>query len=157
MAMYNVTVTDPLDSRLEYVADSSNVSGTVYNAGTNTLTFNLGNITDKTVITFYAKVKDGDTFANNGKITIPNSASLVSAEYGNKTEVPCSTTINNSVIRKKGVQNDEIINYTVEVNRGKEGTHGVNGCAVGQVLFAKTNPVAARNSGCFGYADQLKG
>ncbi|MBR6308217.1 MAG: hypothetical protein IKR39_06370 [Lachnospiraceae bacterium] len=135
MAMNNVTVTDPLDSRLEYVADSSNVSGTIYNAGTNTLTFNLGNITDKTVITFYAKVKDGDTFANNGKITIPNSASLVSAEYGNKTEVSCSTTINNSVIRKKGVQNDEIINYTVEVNVAQQNLYR---SGIGEVVIQDT-------------------
>lgn len=116
MPMDNVVITDPLDSRLEYVDGSSNVAGTVYDAGTNTLTFNLGSIDAETVITFNAKVKDGETFANNAKFEIPNSASLKSAQYDKDTVVSTSTAIDNKVIAKKGTRNKEVINYTVDLN-----------------------------------------
>ena len=116
MPMHNVVITDPLDSRLEYVDGSSNVAETTYDAASNTLTFSFDTITDETVITFNAKVKDGDTFNSNGRITIPNSASVTSLENETQVNVSASTNIDNKVIAKKGNRNDEVIDYVVEVN-----------------------------------------
>ncbi|MBR6003418.1 MAG: hypothetical protein IK068_01695, partial [Lachnospiraceae bacterium] len=116
MPMGKVIVKDPLDSRLEYVDGSSNVTDTVYDASKNTLTFTFDNLDDTQVITFNAKVKDGDTFLNNGEFTIENNASLVSDKYDKETKVLANTKIKNTVIAKKGSRNKEVINYTVELN-----------------------------------------
>lgn len=116
MPMTNVVVTDPLDNRLEYVDGSSDFAGTLYDAGSNTITFNLGDITEEKVIKFKVKVKDGATFENNGKITINNEAGIVSAQYGTSTKVSAGTSFTNRVIDKKGVRNKEVINYTIELN-----------------------------------------
>jgi len=116
MPMTGVVVTDPLDSRLEYVDGSSDFHGTSYDAGSNTLTFNLGDIDDEKVIKFNVKVRDGETFENNGKITIKNEAGLVSDQYGTSTKVSTKTSFTNRVIDKKGIRNKEVIDYTIELN-----------------------------------------
>ncbi|MBR5762884.1 MAG: hypothetical protein IKX87_12760 [Lachnospiraceae bacterium] len=135
MPMDNVVITDPLDSRVEYVDGSSNVAGTVYDAHTNTLTFNLGSIDAETVITFKVKVKDGETFANNAKFSIPNNASLKSAQYNNNTSVSASTEIDNKVINKKGKRNKEVIEYTVDLNVAEQELYK-NG--IGEVVIQDT-------------------
>lgn len=114
--MTGVVVTDPLDPRLEYVDGSSDFAGTTYDAGSNTLTFNLGDISDQKVIKFNVKVRDGETFENNGKVTVKNEAGLVSDQYGTSTKVSTTTSFTNRVIDKKGVRNKEVIDYTIELN-----------------------------------------
>ncbi len=126
MAMTNVVITDELEDRLEYVADSAAVDvGTVEIVLTgNTLSFKLGDIDGQRVITFKARVRDGQTFENTDSFDISNDASLTSTEYSiATTTAPVVTKVNNDVITKDAVQdptNKEIIRYTVGVNPAQQ-------------------------------------
>lgn len=121
MPMDEVVVTDVLDERLEYVEGSVSGATAKYDKATNTLTFELGSITGKQTITFNAKVKDGDTFKNSGDIIIKNAATLKSAQCDVETTTPATTTkITNNVITKSGSRNNEIIDYTVNLNPAQQ-------------------------------------
>ncbi len=120
MPMDGVTITDVLDSRLEYVDGSATGATVDYDKSTNTLTFDLGSITGKLTITFTAKVKDGETFKNTGDVTISNTASLVSTQYATATTSSATTKFTNTVIAKTGSQNKEVIDYTVSLNPAQQ-------------------------------------
>ncbi|MBR5943645.1 MAG: hypothetical protein IKZ94_01705, partial [Lachnospiraceae bacterium] len=135
MPMTGVVVTDPLDSRLEYVDGSSTAANTAYDTATNTVTFAFDSITDKTVIEFDAKVKDGETFENNGSFSITNEAGVVSTEYPGSTSVSTKTDIVNKVIDKKGKQDKEVVTYTVELNVAKQDLYR---SGIGEVVIQDT-------------------
>lgn len=128
MEMKNVVVSDVLASNLEYVEGSSNfASNTSYDKNTNTLVFNFDKITDTTVITFNAKVKDGDHYKNNGNFTISNKASLKSKDYDKETEDSSKDTkIENEAIKKSALRNKEKIDYTVKINAAQQNLYEGN-------------------------------
>ncbi|MBR5896651.1 MAG: hypothetical protein IKZ39_03445, partial [Lachnospiraceae bacterium] len=142
MPLTGVFVTDELIPELEYVTGSYKRNGTPdtgVTANGNKLTFNLGDINEKTIIEFDAKVRDGAVFANNkNDIEITNDASVISNEYTTDTSVSCSTKFDNRVIKKNGEirpGEPELVDYTVDLNVAKQNLY--NG-AIGEVVVEDT-------------------
>ncbi|SDA37347.1 Uncharacterized surface anchored protein [Lachnospiraceae bacterium G11] len=142
MPLTGVLVTDELIPELEYVTDSYKRNGTPDSGVTvngNKLVFNLGDINEKTMVEFDARVRDGAVFANNrDDIEITNEASVKSNEYTTDTSVNCSTKFNNKVIKKRGEirpGSPELVDYTVDLNVAKQNLY--NG-AIGEVVIEDT-------------------
>lgn len=128
MMMGNVVVKDKLDDRLEYI-DASVEGAHLDSYSNNELTFSLGTIKGETTFTFRAKVKDGEWLKKTGTVSIPNTATLTSDQYGNgANETPVvadsnKVSIVNKLLTKTGEQdstNKEVVNFTVQINPGKQ-------------------------------------